>query len=61
MFGDLANAIQALLAPYEFAVLTHGFYRCLYFHTRKWAVVSGRCTVFRLSVNHYPLSTDNFS
>ena len=32
MLGNLTNAIQTLLAPYEFAILAHGFYGCLDFH-----------------------------
>ncbi len=35
MLGNLANTIQTLLAPYELAVLAHGFYRCLYLHFTK--------------------------
>lgn len=32
MLRNLADTIQALFAPYEFTVLTHRFYRGLYFH-----------------------------
>lgn len=35
MLCNLADAIQTLLASYEFAVLAHWFYGCLYFHDKK--------------------------